>query len=260
MGKVRSQVWRRVKDGSPYEMEQMPLFGPRPRRRRRGVKLGRPKKKGSGSPHQARPELNGRNPAHVVLRAHKVVRTLRRRDIYKAIRWATVVVAKWEDFRIVHLSIQRNHVHLLVEAADKHALARGMKAFQISAAKLINRVLPKVDGKRRRGSVFPDRYHLEVITNRRQARHALAYVLNNWRKHREDQVGVPRTWLVDPFSSGCYFNGWKELEGRDVFWRLPETYENLAVWLPKTWLLSTGWKKYGLIGCREVPSANVGRS
>ncbi len=129
-----------------------------------------------------------------------------------------------------------------------------MKAFQISAAKLINRVLPLVDGKRRRGSVFPDRYHLEVITNRRQARHALAYVLDNWRKHREDQVGVARTWLVDPFSSGCYFNGWKELEGRDLFWRLPETYENLAVWFPKTWLLREGWKMYGLIRCREVPS------
>ena len=258
MGKVRSQVWRRVKKGSPYEIEQLPLFGPRPRRRRRGVKLGRPKKRGSSSPHRKRPELDGtRNSAHVVLRAHKVVKTLRRRDIYKAIRWATIVAAKWEDFRIIHLSIQRNHVHLIVEATDKHALARGMKAFQISAAKLINRVLPPVDGKRRRGSVFPDRYHVEVITNPTQARHALSYVLNNWRKHREDQAGVARTWLVDPFSSGAIFGGWKELEGRYILWPLRDTYETLVVWFPKTWLLRVGWRRVGPISARDVPSVRV---
>ena len=256
--RLRSQVWKKVEAASPYEMEQMPLFGPlpkRPRRRRRGVKLGRPRKAGSGSPHRKRPEFKSTQPLHAVLRAHKVLKTMRRRDVYKAIRWASIVAAKWEEFRIVHISIQRTHVHLLIEAKDKVALARGLKSFQISAAKLINRVLPLVDGKRRRGSVFPDRYHLEVITNCLQARHALAYVLNNWRKHREDQAGVARTWLVDPFSSGCYFEGWRELEGRDLFWELPDTYENLAVWFPKTWLLRVGWKQYGLIGCREVPGS-----
>ena len=43
-----------------------------------------------------------------------------------------------EDCRIVHLSIQGNHVHLLVEAENRMALARGMQAFEISAAKHIN--------------------------------------------------------------------------------------------------------------------------
>src|SRR3712207_4157522 len=88
----------------------------------------RPKKKGSGSPHKARPELNGRDPIHVVLRVHREVGSLRKRHLYKAMREATLTVARRELnfaekgwFRIVHVSIQSNHVHLLVEAADKTA-------------------------------------------------------------------------------------------------------------------------------------------
>src|SRR5205814_9644640 len=90
------------------------------------------------------------------------------------------------DFRIVHLSIQRTHLHLLVEADDKAALASGMQGFQISAAKQLNAAISRGKPQRRRGTVFPDRYHAEIITSPRQARHSLAYVLANWRKHRED--------------------------------------------------------------------------
>jgi hypothetical protein len=71
-------------------------------------------------------------------------------------------------------------VHLLVEADDKDALASGMQGFQISAAKHLNAALSRgKPGQRRRGSVFPDRYHAEIITSPRQARHAIAYVLLN---------------------------------------------------------------------------------
>ena len=66
-------------------------------------------------------------------------------------------------------------------------------------------------GKRRRGKVFEDRFHAEIIETPRQARHALAYVLNNWRKHREDHAAFAKTWRVDPFSSGICFPDWKSL-------------------------------------------------
>ncbi|HEU4730025.1 MAG TPA: transposase, partial [Kofleriaceae bacterium] len=102
-----------------------------------------------------------------------------------------------ERFRIVHVSIQRNHVHMLVEAEHKTALARGMQGFQISAARHINTALgDRV--RRRRGQVFADRYHLEVISSPTRARHAIAYVLGNWRKHREDRGPLSSTWRVDP--------------------------------------------------------------
>jgi REP element-mobilizing transposase RayT len=237
---------------------QIDMFAKPKRKAGKGKRLGRPPKNGrAGSLHKKRPTLDARHPVHIVLRAIAAIGSLRRRDIYKAVRWATITAAKHDGFRIVHLSLQRTHVHLLVEAENKLALARGMQAFQISAAKLINAAISKNKERRRRGSVFPDRYHQEIIKTPRQARHALAYVLNNWRKHREDQGELAGAWLVDPFSTGVLFNGWKELEGHDVMWKWRDTYDPMIVWLPKTWLLSEGWRRHGLIQCREVPSANA---
>jgi len=173
--------------------------------------------------------------------------------MYKAIRGATITAALRERFRIVHVSIQRTHVHMLVEAEHKAALGRGMHGFQISAARNINTALG--DGaRRRRGKVFADRYHAEVITSPTRARHALAYVLNNWRKHSEDREGLPATWLVDPFSTGGLFGDWKELEDKDWMWPLRATYDPLVVFRAGTWLLREGYKRGGgPISAREVP-------
>ena len=245
------------------EPEQLPLFATQAekrrapdRKQRRGKKPGRKRKPGAGSPHKVRPELKARHPVHVVLRVVGAVGNLRRRATYKAVREATLTTARREDFRIVHLSIQRNHLHLLVEADDKGALASGMQGFQISAAKHLNAAVSKHRlGPRRRGPVFPDRYHAEVITTPTQARHALSYVINNWRKHREDRTEVTRSWKIDWFSTAVMFPGWEEY-GEEVFlWRGPPTYDPLVVYLPRTWLLREGYKRGGPpISVREVPS------
>src|SRR5215510_11991613 len=181
------------KRGRRHAPEQLVLWKKRGGKRRGA---GRPPKgRWAGSPHKERPFLNARYPVHVVLRAIRTVGSLRRRCVYQAIREATLITARREDFRIVHLSIQRTHVHLLVEAKDKEALASGMQGFQISAAKHLNAAISKgKPGPRRRGTVFPDRYHAEIITSPRQARHCVAYVLNNWRKHQEDQRAPMSAW------------------------------------------------------------------
>src|SRR3954466_619552 len=186
------------------EPEQLVLF------KRRGGKrsgAGRPPKgKRAGSPHKERPFLHSRYPVHVVLRVVNAVGNLRRRCVYQAVRDATLTAARREDFRIVQVSIQRTHVHLVVKANDKAALARGMQGFQISAAKHLNAAISQgKPGPRRRGAVFPDRYHAEIITSPRQARHTLSYVLTNWRKHEEDRVAPMSTWTIDWFSSAVTF-------------------------------------------------------
>jgi REP element-mobilizing transposase RayT len=231
------------------------------RKRRRGKRPG-PKPKGprAGSPHQVRPELNARHPVHVVLRVVGAVGNLRRRATYKAVREATLTTARREDFRIVHLSIQRNHLHLLVEADHKDALASGMQGFQISAAKHLNAAISKDrPGPRRRGAVFPDRYYAEIIKTPTQARHALNYVINNWRviwrKHDEDRVEMARTWKIDPFSTAVMFPGWVEYGDQPFLWRGPPTYDPLVVYQPRSWLLREGYKRGGPpISVREVPS------
>ena len=200
---------------------------------------------------------------HIVLRVVPAIGSLRKRLMYAALRQATITVALRElrdeiegAFRIIHISIQRTHVHLIVEAANKLALSRGMQSFQISAAKHLNRAASlkviKEGGARRRGTVFPDRYHQEIIRNPTQARRALAYVLNNGRKHREDET---RTWKVDPFSTGALFAGWKEREDAPLLWKTPMTYEPLVVYLPSTWLLQKGWLRGGgRFSVYQVPS------
>src|SRR5438445_11087604 len=173
------------------------LFLPKKRKVRRGVKLGRPRNdpRRAGSPHKKRPTHKKQYPVHVVLRVAPAVGSLRRRFMYRALREATIACAMRElayddvkgAFRIVHLSIQRSHVHLLVEADNKLALSRGMQSFQISAAKHINReysVKLKLT-ERRRGNVFVDRYHAAELTSPRQARRALAYVLRGSTRIRE---------------------------------------------------------------------------
>ncbi len=214
-----------------------------------------------------RPELKARFPVHVVLRVVEDMRNLRTRLMYRALRAATIAVALRElrekeggYFRIVHMSIQRNHVHLIVEAEHKMALSRGMQSFQISAAKhctrafSVERALPV----RRRGTVFPDRFHQEIITTPRQARHTLAYVLNNWRKHCADQGPRERTWNVDPFSTAALFAGYTMVTQRGM-WVLPASYEPLVVYEPRTWLLRVGWQMYGLLDTQEVPTARKAR-
>src|SRR5215813_9826019 len=206
--------------GLRSEPEQLALWKKRGGKRRGA---GRPPKgTRAGSPHKQRPFLHARYPVHVTLRLVGAVGNLRRRCVYQAIREATLTTARREDFRIVHLSIQRTHIHLLVEASDKQALATGLQGFQISAAKHLNAAISQGrPGPRRRGAVFPDRYHAEIIESPTQARHTLSYVLNNWRKHKADRAGRARTWRIDWFSTAAQFPDWKEYGVEAFLWRGP---------------------------------------
>ena len=208
----------------------------------------------AGASHKKRPEVKADQALHVVLRVVAAVGGMRRRNIYKAIRAASITAARRGWFRIVHISIQQTHVHLLVEAENKLALARGMSGFQISAARNINTVLGGERGQRRCGRVFVDRYHLVVITSPTQARHALSYVLNNWRKHREDCSPATRGWKLDWFSSAAMFPGWREHHDDKALCEVHRDYEPLVVVPPGSWLLREGWERAGTISVREVPS------
>jgi REP element-mobilizing transposase RayT len=193
--------------------------------------------------HRKRDLVTSKTPVHITLRVAPDVTRLRKDATYKLIHRAMQRVLSRLDFRIVHVSIQANHLHLLVEADDAGALAKGMQAFLISLARKLNAHLD------RSGPVFPDRYHARVIDSRRQARHALAYVLNNWRRHSEDRAAIARAWKIDRFSSAIRFDGFTEA----ISWEVPDGYEPLPVVRARSWLLVDGWRLYGTIGMTEVP-------
>jgi putative transposase len=203
--------------------------------------------------HVRRPDVRKTQPQHVTLRCVKDVGYLRRPHAYRAIRRALVTVAAHTGFRIVHHSLQGTHVHLLCEAENRVALASGVQGFQISAAKALHRELAKRGGPKQ-GRVFADRYHAVAISSVRQVRHALAYVLNNWRRHREDRSGIGlANGRIDPFSSGLSFPGWREsVEARDL-----GTYEPPPVMRAESWLLAEGWKRATPISVYEVPGPRL---
>jgi REP element-mobilizing transposase RayT len=196
---------------------------------------GRPKKGFRASErHETRARLLPSQPVHVTMRCARDVPNLRCRAVYRTIRWATISAARNGDaFRIIHVSIQRNHVHMLVEAKHRIALARGMQGFASSAPRFIKRA-----------------NHPHILKTPSEVRHALAYVLNNWRKHGEDRG---RTWAVDPFSTGIRYPGWYERRHEHTLYQQPPTYEALCVWLPKTWLLAESWRARPLVSTAERP-------
>lgn len=232
--------------GGQLNLDFPHTWGGKRKRAGRPAKGPRPSEK-----HKRRPQLKPSWPVHVTLRVAPDVARLRTRDIYKAIREATVTAGLRDGFRIVCCTLQYGHIHLICEADHRIALARGVQSFAISAARRINAQ------KGRKGAVFPDRYHVRHIKTPTQALNALRYVLNNWRRHDEDEKAFARGWLVDPYSSGIRFTGWKELAGQLWMWKPSSPdYEPLWTWQPKTWLLRCGWRLAGEISVHDVPGAD----
>jgi putative transposase len=185
----------------------------------------------------------------VVLRTRRSVGRLRKGKIYRGLRSTLNRLLGKLGFRVCHLSIQNNHLHFLVEAGSKLALRLGMQGLAISAAKAINKAL------KRKGKVFAFRYHATAIKTPKQARHALSYVLNNWRRHREDETTVAsRFAAIDPYSTARTFTGWRE-KSDAVMPPGFSAYDPLEVSQPRTWLLSEGWTKHPAISVWETPGS-----
>ena len=195
---------------------------------------GRPRTHGRrpGVPHTVRPLHLGSHPVHVTLRANAAIGCLRTELVFRAVRRALAAASR-AAFRIVHFSVQDDHVHLLVEADDRAALVRGLRGLTIRSARAVNRAL------RRRGSVWGDRYHARELATPREVRHALVYVLMNRHKHH---TGGPP---LDPCSSARWFDGWREA--------VSEVSDPPPTARPRTWLAAFGWRRHGLLSIAERP-------
>ena len=141
----------------------------------------------AGVRHAPRESLAARFPVHVTWRMHERVWNRRSRRCFTRLR-AAFYSASRNGFRLVHFSVQGNHLHLLVEAQHARALSRGMCGLGVRVARGLNRVM------QRRGKVLADRYHAHILRTPAEARHARAYLLQNARKH----YGVVGP---DPYSS-----------------------------------------------------------
>jgi REP element-mobilizing transposase RayT len=215
----------------------------------------KPTRPGTWIRHKPRPWHDAHHPVHITLRVRRGVRNLRSyelvRTINESLRRASqsldpARVERRRTFRVVHYSIQPNHLHLIVEASSKVALARGMQGLASVLARRVNRTL------RRRGALFGDRYHAHTLATPTEVRHAIVYVLKNYEKHADPipDLGTEPHDGVDPCSSARWFGGWAQATAPPSF--------AAPVAAPRTWLLGTGWKRAGLIARHERPAGTLG--
>ena len=221
------------------------------RRKNAGRKPSRP---GTWVPHTARPWHDANHPVHVTLRVKRGIPSLRGYKLAGVIgaglrRAATSPwtrqVERRRTFRVVHFSIQPNHLHLIVEATSKQALARGLQGLASGLARRVNRKLG------RKGSLFSDRYHAHALATPTEVRHAIVYVVKNYEKH---PVAIPDRGTepqdgIDPLSSARWFTGWRDPP--------PAPSAPPPVASPTTWLARCGWKKRGLLRRDERPAQRL---
>ena len=187
----------------------------------------------AGVPHCRRPIPDRRHPLHVTMRVRGGLPSLRSGRLFASVRCALAMGSR-ARFRIVHFTVQSNHVHLLVEAEGSRDLGRGMQGLGIRLAKTINGQLCRA------GRVWADRYHCRALRTPREVRDGLVYVLSNGRKHHVSAPGL------DPCSSASWFGGWRE--------RIVNPAGPAPVAPARTWLLRIGWRKGGSIGMCEAPA------
>ncbi|MCK5796636.1 MAG: transposase [Deltaproteobacteria bacterium] len=199
----------------------------------------KPKGKRAGTTHQRRPAFDARYPVHVAMKVVPGIEDLRLRKCFHVIEGAFFANRENVSCRLVHFSVQTNHLHLVVEASDAKALSKGMQSLAIRLARGLNRLLG------RKGSVFADRYYARPLKTPREVNVCLQYVLNNRRRHQR-RLHFAKGW-IDPFSSGNYFSGWRS---RTSSLPRPSPW---PVALPQSWLLREGWRKWGPIEIDKRP-------
>lgn len=195
--------------------------------------------------HHVRREILPRScPAHVTLRVREGLPSLRRQSFVRDLRRSFAAACERGDFRVAQFSIQRDHLHLLVEADGKQALGRGMKSISARVARAVNRAFG------RSGVVLLGRYHVRALQTPREVRNALAYVLLNARRHWQQRTGSAPPVKLDEASSSAWFSGWSRR-----IRPLCAPSEPSPVASPRTWLLCMGWRRHGLLDPAEIPGS-----
>jgi REP element-mobilizing transposase RayT len=160
--------------------------------------------------HRARASFSKASPLHVTLRTAPGVYNLRSRRSAHALKFAIFGGADRFGVRVVQLSVQGNHLHLLVEAPDQVALGRAMKGLGVRIARRLNALM------KRTGRVIGDRYHARRLKTPTEVRNAMHYIRYNHQHH-----GLGRG--VDEYSSDVAFAG--------------------LVVPARLWLVTAGWKR-----------------
>lgn len=198
-------------------------------------------------PHVARPALDRHVPMHVTLRAAKATPNLRAEHLTSIVREEIRRASAKGGFRVVHFSIQANHLHLIVEANTGGDLSRGVQRLASRVARLINIAVG------RRGRFWRERYHRADLSTPRQVRNALVYCLFNVRKHARGPEGERARRVLDVrCSSVAWVDAW--VANDDLKARIAAARAGPPLVVPpRTYLARRGWRRYGALRPNEMP-------
>lgn len=139
--------------------------------RRRGS--GRKRIHSKGVAHREREKVNLRTPLHINF---KFRTNIKNKTTLRLLKRA-IINSRSHGLRILHFSMQHNHIHLIVEAVSNEILTRGMRSLTVTFSKGL-----------KLGKVQIERYHLHVLKTLRETRNAIQYVLFNSQKHGSKQI------------------------------------------------------------------------
>lgn len=153
------------------------LPGDAPRKTRGGARPGAGRPKGSRrselTPHTPRPPISRHKPQLVTVKFADDTWNLRSQRCFAPIRETLRVLTERKGFRVVHFSVQRRELLLLIEATDRRAMSNGMRALLIRVARGLNQVMGS------RGRRVDDRYQELILRTPTEVHDALRKVLGD---------------------------------------------------------------------------------
>lgn len=142
---------------------------------------GRKRIHSKGVSHRTRERVNHKTPMHINF---KYKTHIRNKDCLRLLKRA-ILNARAKGLRVIHYSMQSNHIHIIVESACNNRLSSGMRSLTVTFAKGL-----------KRGRVQLERYHLHVLKSVKETKNAIRYVLFNQQKHE-----MKKTSYLDEYSS-----------------------------------------------------------
>jgi REP element-mobilizing transposase RayT len=156
-----------------------------------------------GIRHIKRTMITRSTPLHLTIKLKKA--QIQNKTILKALKHA-ILRARLAKLKIIHFSMEHDHVHFYVECESNEILSKGMKALGVSFAKKINKYFKS------RGQVYKTRFHLRILKSASEVKNVLNYILKNGIKHRRTKS------VFDEYNSSFAVHDFKLLNLQNLNW------------------------------------------
>jgi hypothetical protein len=129
---------------------------------------GRKRIHSPGVSHKTREKVTRRYPVHINIKYATKIKNTSFLQILKR----GILNAQKKGMRIIHYSVQFNHIHFIIEADNNEILFSGMRSMTVTLTRGIGK-----------GKIQIQPYHLHVLKTPQETLNARNYVVFNEQKH-----------------------------------------------------------------------------